>query len=109
MKNINFAKKTFYQSCFEKYRNNIKKTWSTIKEISDKTSQRKQLRESFNIDGLAVTDKRVIANKFNDFFTSIGLKLANKIKNVNTTYNNYLKNPSMHTFQFKSKYAGLSV
>ena len=24
-----------------------------------------------------VTDKRVIANKFNDFFTSIGLKLAN--------------------------------
>ena len=63
-KSINLAKKTFYQSSFEKYRNNIKKTWSTIKEITDKTSQRKQLPESFNIDGLKVTDKHVIANIF---------------------------------------------
>ena len=57
-----------------------KKTWLTIKEIIDKSSQRKQLPEYFNIDGLTVTDKHVIANKFNDFFTSIGLKLANKLK-----------------------------
>ena len=74
-KSINLVKN---QSSFEKYRNNIKKTWSTIKEIIDKTSQRKQLPESFNIDVLTVTDKHVIANKFNDFFTSIGLKLAKK-------------------------------
>ena len=49
----------------------------------------------------SITDKHVIPNKFNDFFISIGLKLANK-KNVNTTYKNYLKNLSMHAFQFKS-------
>ena len=42
-KSINLAKKTFDQSCFEK-------TWSTIKEIIDKTSQQKQLPKSFNID-----------------------------------------------------------
>ena len=77
-KSINLGKKTFYQSSFEKYRNNIKKTWSTIKGIIDKISQRKQLPDSFNIDGLTVTDKRVIANKFKDFFTSICLKLAPK-------------------------------
>ena len=59
-KSINLAKKTFYQSCFEKYRSNIK-TWSTIKEIID--SQRKLLPESFSIDGLTVTDKRVTAKK----------------------------------------------
>ena len=32
-KSINIAKKTYYETCLEKYRNNIKKTWSTIKYL----------------------------------------------------------------------------
>ena len=31
-------------------------------------------------DGKLITDNRTISNKFNDFFTSIGQKLASKIK-----------------------------
>ena len=45
-KSINLAKKTFCQSSFEKCRNDTNKTWSTFKEIIDKTSQRKQLLQT---------------------------------------------------------------
>ena len=58
-------------------------------EIFDKTSQRKQLPECFDIDGFTVTDKRVTANKFNDFFTSINYQIQ------------LSKHPSRHAFQFK--------
>ena len=61
---------------FEKHKNNIKKTWSIIKEIINETTMTEQFPNSFKIDGTTVTDKTDIANQFNLFFTNIGPKLA---------------------------------
>lgn len=43
---------------------------------------------------MEIKEKNIIANKFNDFFTDIGPKLADKIPSTNTTFQNFLKNPS---------------
>ncbi len=56
-----------------------------------------------NVNGILITDKKKIANEFNELFANIGSKLAETIhnKSTNTTYNSYLKNKSTHTFTFK--------
>ncbi len=40
-KNIRMAKKPYYESCFEKYKNNMRKTWSTINDILNKSRKKK--------------------------------------------------------------------
>ncbi len=50
-----------------------------------------------------ITDKIVIANKFNDFFTNIGPKLAQQITMPrNKSFNNYLTKKHNHNFKFKN-------
>jgi len=51
------------------------------------------MSDSFFIDGVEVKDKYLIANRFNEFFTEIGAKLAAKIPTTETSFQNYLKNP----------------
>ena len=38
-RSIHTAKKQYYNSCFDKYKNNIKQTWSTIYNILNKNYQ----------------------------------------------------------------------
>ncbi len=50
-----------------------------------------------------ITDKRLIANKFNLFFTNIGLNLSKQIKKSrNLTFENYLDHKYNHNFQFQN-------
>ena len=83
---IKDAKRLYFQRIFEKFKHDIKKTWSTINE----KLQRKKKKTSSNIfyhDGKILKDKLEIANAFNNYFTSIGPSLANKFEQNN----NYLK------------------
>ncbi len=52
-----------------------------------------------------ITDERLIANKFNNFFffTNIGLNLSKQFKNSrNLTFQNYLDHKYNHNFQFQN-------
>ena len=83
---IKDAKRLYFQRIFEKFKRDIKKTWSTINE----KLQRKKKKTSSNIfyhDGKILKDELEIANAFNNYFTSIGPSLANKFEQNN----NYLK------------------
>ena len=95
------AKKIYFESRFEKHKNNIKKTWSIIKEIINETTKTEQFPNSFKIDGTTVTDKTDIANQFNLFFTNIGPKLASQISSNGKCHRDYLKNQTIHKFTFK--------
>ncbi|KAL5254798.1 hypothetical protein ACHWQZ_G014289 [Mnemiopsis leidyi] len=50
-----------------------KKTWEVINEIRGKS--KKSMRPQFKIDGVRVTERRIIANKFNQYFASIASKM----------------------------------
>ena len=80
---IRIAKNIYYSSCFQRYKNDIKKTWATISNIMNKKVNKSEYPEFFEIDGNKVYDKKEIANKFNSYFTNIGPKLAHDIHDVN--------------------------
>ena len=102
-KAIRDAKRIHYATMFDQFKTNTRKTWDTIKELINKNRKQPEFPKSFNVNGILTTDKKKIANKFNEFFANIGSKLAETIHNKNkkNTFNSYLKNRSPHTFTFK--------
>ena len=76
---IEQAKTVYYQQKLIKYTNHIRNTWKVIKEVTNKTTTKTQMPEFVKVDGKILTEKKDIANKFNNFFTNIGPSLASKM------------------------------
>ena len=86
------TKKYYYSKQIIKYKNNIKKTWEVIKEIIGKTKNiNNNLSEKFFVSGKNILDKKEIANKFNNFFVKIGLKLAKKTQPSKYSFESNIK------------------
>ena len=99
--NIRLAKKSYYDDCFDKFRNDIKKTWLTIKEILQKSNKTKSFPNSFMINNTNIRDPHVIANEFNKYFVNIGPNLAeNILPPINKSFTDYLQSPVTQDFQF---------
>ena len=100
-RNIRQAKILYYQHQFDQYKNNIKKTWGVIKDLVNRTSIKNTLPQYFIVDKEVLTDKHVIANRLNTFFTNIGSKLASQIVTDGySSYEDFLINPTVHEFSF---------
>ena len=95
---IKISKKEYYSSFFNENINNIKNTWRGIKNIININKNKKDSPESLIINNETVTDKKVIANTFNDFFTSIAGNLANNIIPSKNIFSDYLQNPNEKSF-----------
>ena len=67
------AKRKHHLKQFDKANGNSKETWKVINEIRGK--QKVKMKPSFIIDGTLVEERRIIANGFNNYFTSIASKL----------------------------------
>ena len=88
------AKRKHHLKQFDKANGNSKETWKVINEIRGK--QKVKIKPSFIIDGTLVEERRIIANGFNNYFTSIASKL-NKSENglliePLPKYTDYIKN-----------------
>ena len=57
---IREAKKSYYESCFKKFKDDIKKTWDTIKTILNKTKKTHEFPSLFLINGSYISDKKKI-------------------------------------------------
>ena len=102
-RNIKIAKSAYYQASFSKYKNDIKGTWSVIKEVLNKTQNTLDYPDSFKFDGCVITDKINIANQFNTYFSSIGTKLASQIPgDKGKSFKDYLNSP-VNNVNFKFK------
>ena len=77
---IRKAKANYYYSRFEKYKNDMRNTWVTIKEIISRESKT-NFPESFQINNVLTKDKTLIANEFNTYFANVGSNLARIIFN----------------------------
>jgi len=74
--------------------NNLYKTWRIIKTLihgDDSNS----LPDEFYINDKECKNKNHIANKFNEFFTEIGSKLASNISPTDASYTDYLKSSTL--------------
>lgn len=101
--NIRLAKKLYYMNCFNKYKNDIKMTWKTIKGILNKRNQVKEYPEYFTINQKELRDKKAIANEFNGYFINIGVNLARSVTApVGKSFKDYLTSPVTRSFKFKN-------
>jgi hypothetical protein len=70
------AKKSYYSKQFEIRKENVKQTWSLIRDvIGSKTKKREDLPSFFRQNQDILNDPNDIANGFNDFFVGIGPQL----------------------------------
>ena len=87
------SKRNFYRKFFETNYSDSKKVWRGINQLLNKYKGKQ--KSIFLDDNGLVSDPKVVANKFNDYFINIAEKLSNKIVNKNTKFQDYLKNPNM--------------
>ncbi len=97
------AKKSYYELLFLKFKDDIRGTWKIINGIVNKRKRKRSFPFFFRDGDNITTDQSVITNKFNAFFTNIGLDLSSKIKMPQNKYfHNYLTQNYNHTFHFQT-------
>ena len=98
---IRLSKNLYYQSCFNNYKNDIKKTWCTIKEILN-NKKFLDLPSHFMINGVLESKLENITNAFNKYFIEIGPNLASKITQPpEQSFKDYLTDPVTNEFNFE--------
>ena len=89
---INKAKQMYFENIF-KNDNRNKKTWSEIDKLTKKKNNNNSIPESINKNGVTINDPKVIADTFNEYFSTIGDKMGAKFNlNTNTNDNEFLNN-----------------
>ena len=102
-RSIRLAKIKYYQYCFDKFKQDTRKTWMTINTILNKVNNKKDLPKYFVINDSNIYNQDSIVNEFNKFFVNIGPNLAEKIPTSNThNFKKYLKKTINSRFQFSS-------
>ena len=87
---IRLAKNMFYNNKLKEAGPDTRRIWSILNEVIDRKQCRKKIPGSFKMGGKTVTNKKEIANAFNDYFASIGKEMADAQPNV-PGFDEYLK------------------
>ena len=94
------AKKSHITTELEINKFNMKETWKTLNNLLGR-NKKCRLPDFFKgADGNKITDPKEIANNFNDFFTNIGNKLADKITPPDNNYVSPLKSKNQQSSIF---------
>ena len=64
-------------------------TWKILNQVIKRSKRNSVIGEIID-NNRNITDKHVIANKFNTYFTNIGSNLASKIKHVKSSHYDFL-------------------
>ena len=85
--------KEYYKKVLEINKNNMKKTWSIIKNVTNNFKQSKA-NESFSYNNSIITEKKIMSDKFNDYFINVGKTLAAQIPKSGPSFDKYLPEPN---------------
>ena len=98
---INAAKAKYYGGKFSSSKGDPKKTWSLINELRGKG--KKCIRPQFIINNQRITERRIIANEFNNYFVSLAAKLNDSVgpADTNSPHSSFLSNPSVNSMFLK--------
>ncbi len=77
-KAIQLAKRSYYESIFNKFKNDIRGTWKTINGILNKTKRKRNFPLFFKDRNNIMYNNTAIANKLNTCFANIGPYLSEK-------------------------------
>ena len=76
--NVNFVlgekKKEYFKNYFIKYKTSVKKVWNGIKGVINIKNETNNCPTSIEVNGTILSDPKIIAGNFNDYFTSIAVE-----------------------------------
>ena len=85
------SKKKYLQEKLNFYKNDIKNTWKTLKDVIGKTKiNENRLPKKIALENKKITDQKTIAEKFNKFYINVGPNLTSKIPQNNNDYKSCL-------------------
>ena len=96
--NLQKDKQLYYSNLLYKYKHNPKESWQTINGIlgpGHNKSSISSIRQNDNI----ISGSNEIAKTFNEYFSTIGDKIANSVDSGNTHFSSYISKSST-TFEF---------
>ncbi len=92
------SKKNYYNNYFQLKKDSIKDVWKGIKQLITLKKANHTFSTLIEVENEKISNPTDIASKFNDYFTSIGPKLAANIPSVNSTFSSFLKRPLSNSF-----------
>lgn len=94
---IRKAKNMHYKKLFSDNRTDLKKTWQIIRRLIGQNTSRRSVK-SIIVDGVGVTDEKLIADSFNNFFSNIAVNLDNNLPNSNLSPLDYVDHNTTSSF-----------
>ena len=86
---VSIEKQNYFKNLFTKHKNDIKKTWHSIKLLLGK--DKKQLGcKIISAEGKDLTEPVEIANHFNNYFSTVAENLVKKIPSTNINPSSFL-------------------
>ena len=76
---IKRAKEIHYQTAFNDNKNNLRKTWRIINEMTSRKQTANSFIKEIVCNETSVIDSRKLSEAFNDHFASVGPKLSNEV------------------------------
>ncbi len=94
------AEEIYYRDILTSEKNNLTKMWNLFGSVINPQKIRKDNNiKELIMNNIKVNGDQEIADTFNEFFSTVGSKLANKFQNKNShTYQNFLKHPIQQSF-----------
>ena len=86
-------KQAFYKAKFPNYKCDIKGTWRLINSLLGKRYN--SIAITLLIDGSEVNKSQLVANHFNNHFSTVAEKLVDSLPSSSSTFSEYLRTPSM--------------
>ena len=96
---LRLSKKLYYQSYFKINQHNMKNIWTGIRQLVSLKKKAYFKPNKLMKDGQDIIDLKLMANEFNNYFATIGSRLAAEIPNCGTcTHKTFLNNPHSSSF-----------
>ena len=86
------SKQTYYDELLQTYKGDIKNTWKSIRTLIGRSNDKTTISNTFQVNDSTISDPKLIANEFCNYFTNIGPEFASAIPTAQKPYNSYLKN-----------------
>ena len=70
----------YYQEKCEEFKKNTRKLWQLVNDVIHRSNDKSSIIDCIKVDNIEIYDKKMISNKFGEYFSQLGSKFANKIK-----------------------------
>ena len=105
---IRRSKRNYYLNYFSENSKNLRKTWQGINTLIYSNKKKSLSPTELLINGTSISDKSIIANAFNDYFTNIAQEIRSLIPFSHTPFDSFLTN-SNHNSLFLSPTTSMEV